>query len=183
MVAEKELNLAIKPIIMFKNPKGIKNVDLSFDSFVKQIDKLSVADIEGIFSQSSVNAISNLYELVKDDLERFSHRLKSSFSKEKCLVIYSTSADKQEKLKLLNSLEEAKNHIRAIFAVNVLNEGWDVLNLYDIVKLDEAKKATIATTSEAQLIGRGARYYPFTYKQEVFYPNKSNNIFKYLVPT
>jgi hypothetical protein len=72
---------------MFKNPKGIKNVDLSFDGFIKIIDKLSVGDIEDVFSQSSIKAISNLYELVKDDLERFIHRLKSSFSKEKCLVI------------------------------------------------------------------------------------------------
>ena len=27
------------------------------------------------------------------------------------------------------------NGIRAIFAVDMLNEGWDVLNLYDIVRL------------------------------------------------
>ena len=172
MVAEKEINLAIKPIIMFKNPKGIKNVDTSFDNFVKQIEKLSVSNISDIFSQSSIKAISSLYELVKDDLERFLNRLKSSFAKEKCLVIYSTSADKEEKLKLLNSLEDVKNPIRAVFAVNVLNEGWDVLNLYDIVKLDEAKKATTATTSEAQLIGRGARYYPFEYKKDDKYKRK-----------
>ena len=158
---------------MFKNPKGIKNVDKSFDDFVKQIDKLSVSNISDIFSKSSTKAISSLYELVKDDVERFLNRLKISFAKEKCLVIYySTSADKEEKLKLLNSLEDVKNPIRAVFAVNVLNEGWDVLNLYDIVKLDEAKKATTATTSEAQLIGRGARYYPFEYKQEDKYKIK-----------
>lgn len=172
MVAEKKLNLAIKPIIMFKNPKGIKSVDSSFDKFVRQIEMLSVSDIDDIFLQSPIKAISSLYELVKDDLARFLDRLKSSFAKEKCLVIYSTSADKEEKLKLLNSLEDVKNPIRAVFAVNVLNEGWDVLNLYDIVKLDEAKKTTIATTSEAQLIGRGARYYPFEYKQEDKYKRK-----------
>ena len=172
MVAEKEINLAIKPIIMFKNPRGVNNVNASFDSFVRQLDKLSVSDINDIFSQSSIKAIKNLHEIVKDDLERFLHRLKSSFAKEKCLVIYSTSEDKEEKLKLLNSLEDVKNPIRAVFAVNVLNEGWDVLNLYDIVKLDEAKKATTATTSEAQLIGRGARYYPFEYKQEDKYKRK-----------
>lgn len=48
----------------------------------------------------------------------------------------------------------------------MLSEGWDVLNLYDIVRLYETRdakhgKAGVTTVSEAQLIGRGARYYPF----------------------
>src|SRR5690606_35977104 len=34
---------------------------------------------------------------------------------------------------LLNTLEEPDNPIRLIFAVAKVNEGWDVLNLYDIV--------------------------------------------------
>ena len=44
-----------------------------------------------------------------------------------------------------------------------LNEGWDVLNLFDIVRLGSAvvKNSSKTTTKEAQLIGRGARYYPF----------------------
>ncbi|MCA1950103.1 MAG: hypothetical protein LDL24_06010, partial [Treponema sp.] len=53
-----------------------------------------------------------------------------------------------------------------IFAVQKLNEGWDVLNLFDIVRCYEARdtgRAKIGSTtmSEAQLIGRGARYFPF----------------------
>src|SRR5690625_2271502 len=64
----------------------------------------------------------------------------------------------------LNSLESPTNLYRVIFAVARLTEGWDVLNLFDIVRLsdDPKTKGTKATTmSEAQLIGRGARYYPF----------------------
>src|SRR5699024_1418305 len=64
----------------------------------------------------------------------------------------------------LNSLESPLNLYRAIFAVARLTEGWDVLNLFDIVRLSDDPKVrgTKATTmSEAQLIGRGARYYPF----------------------
>lgn len=53
----------------------------------------------------------------------------------------------------------------------MLNEGWDVLNLFDIVRLYDTRdskgnrpgKTTIA---EAQLIGRGARYYPFKLDEE-----------------
>lgn len=58
---------------------------------------------------------------------------------------------------------------RAVFAVNKLNEGWDVLNLFDIVRLYETRdgkgnanegsyKPGKTTIEEAQLIGRGARY-------------------------
>lgn len=71
---------------------------------------------------------------------------------------------------LLNSLESKKNEIRAIFAVDKLNEGWDVLNLFDIVRLN--KGAINDTTKEAQLIGRGARYYPFEYGDESKFKRK-----------
>src|SRR5690625_6058371 len=57
----------------------------------------------------------------------------------------------------LNSLESPTNLYRVIFAVARLTEGWDVLNLFDIVRLSDDPKAkgTKATTmSEAQLIGR-----------------------------
>ena len=47
---------------------------------------------------------------------------------------------KKKNAQLLNNLEDPDNPIRAIFAVYKLNEGWDVLNLFDIVKIDEKKK-------------------------------------------
>ena len=61
----------------------------------------------------------------------------------------------------LNSLEDRDNEVRVIFAVDKLNEGWDVLNLFDIVRLYDVKGTAATTTQEAQLIGRGARYWPF----------------------
>ncbi|NJN33179.1 MAG: hypothetical protein HC817_01930 [Saprospiraceae bacterium] len=81
------------------------------------------------------------------------------------------SNDDKEKAKLqiqLNTLESADNPIRAVFAVDKLNEGWDVLNLFDIVRLYETRDAKgnkpgKGTAAEAQLIGRGARYCPFVY--------------------
>ena len=67
---------------------------------------------------------------------------------------------------LVNTLEDSDNRIRAIFAVQKLNEGWDVLNLFDIVRCyttrdAKAGKPGKTTVAEAQLIGRGARYFPF----------------------
>lgn len=176
-VAREYLGKVFKPIVMFKNPKGIKSLDANFESFKRQIETLKVEDIEEIFRLSDIKAIQELKALIKDDIQKLVNDIQYGFSSDKTIVIYSTSADKEEKLKLLNSLENPKNPVRAIFAVNVLNEGWDVLNLFDIVKLDEAKKAATSTTSEAQLIGRGARYFPFEYKDENKYKRKFDRDF------
>lgn len=79
-----------------------------------------------------------------------------------------TEKTDEETEKLLNSLEDKNNHIRAIFTVDRLTEGWDVLNLFDIVRLYQGQNAggttrqtPEATTKEKQLIGRGVRYFPF----------------------
>jgi type III restriction enzyme len=77
---------------------------------------------------------------------------------------------KQRKTRFYSTLEDENNPIRAVFAVQKLNEGWDVLNLFDIVRLYEDRdgkdgKPGKTTLSEAQLIGRGARYYPFALEE------------------
>lgn len=62
----------------------------------------------------------------------------------------------------------------------MLHEGWDVLNLFDIVRLyDERKDGTSVspvTTQEAQLIGRGARYYPFKLNADII--GAENELYK-----
>ncbi|MDK4698351.1 DEAD/DEAH box helicase family protein [Kingella negevensis] len=96
-----------------------------------------------------------------------------------------TNKTKKEKTdenteKLLNNLEAVDNPVRAIFTVDRLTEGWDVLNLFDIVRLYEGQngggsnkksgKTASATVSEKQLIGRGVRYFPFAFEDKQ--PNK-----------
>ncbi len=71
----------------------------------------------------------------------------------------------------VNSLEAPDNEYRAVFAVDKLNEGWDVLNLFDIVRLYDTRDSKAGTggkttMSEAQLIGRGARYCPFRVSED-----------------
>ncbi len=112
----------------------------------------------------------------------FSYSTVASYIKEnfgeRNVIITNSRTNKTQKEKtdgetdrLLNCLEDSSNHIRAIFTVQRLTEGWDVLNLYDIVRLYsgrdtdfKSKKAGSSTTSEVQLIGRGVRYFPFEYK-------------------
>lgn len=79
-----------------------------------------------------------------------------------------TSDNNKENQLLVNFLEDTDNPIRVIFAVDMLNEGWDVLNLFDIVRLYDTRQSSgkagkigAYTIKEAQLIGRGARYCPF----------------------
>ena len=96
--------------------------------------------------------------------------LKNDFSEEKCIVVNSKN-ESEEKQIAVNSLEDESNEYRAVFAVDKLNEGWDVLNLFDIVRLYNTRDAKSGkpgktTMSEAQLIGRGARYCPFQLDQE-----------------
>ena len=93
--------------------------------------------------------------------------IQQNFKFENCLSANNDKEKEANQIKL-NTLENENNPIRAIFAVHKLNEGWDVLNLYDIVRLYEGqntggsnKSVGKSTMAEAQLIGRGARYYPF----------------------
>ncbi|MDX9744322.1 MAG: DEAD/DEAH box helicase family protein [Arcobacteraceae bacterium] len=171
IIANDVLNRVIKPVILFKTVKNTENIDKLYEDFIKLIENLSIKDINEIFEKSTLEAIVKLKEKV-EDINSFISAIKYGFRKDSCLVIHSKIKDKEEKLKYLNSLENPKNPIRAIFAVDILNEGWDVLNLFDIVKLDEAKKTANNTISEAQLIGRGARYFPFEYEENDKYKRK-----------
>ncbi|MHA1471293.1 MAG: DEAD/DEAH box helicase family protein, partial [Candidatus Asgardarchaeia archaeon] len=136
-------------------------------------------DIQKIKSHTNGNVLGrafNYFEKQHISLENLIAELKEEFSEEKCMLLDSNNVNEEKQLKL-NSLEEENNEIRAIFAVNMLNEGWDVLNLFDIVRLYNTRdgswtrdghhyKPGNTTLSEAQLIGRGARYFPFKLKEE-----------------
>lgn len=158
----------LKPVILFKAKKTIKESEANKENFHLQIENLKDSDLETLYSSTNVALIKKAFDFLyakgytDNDLVRI---LRANFKPENCLSANSDSELEDYQLKL-NSLEDENNPIRAIFAVQKLNEGWDVLNLYDIVRLydgrDSGKNGAGKTTiSEAQLIGRGARYYPF----------------------
>ena len=166
LASEHLINL--KPVILFKAKKTIKESEQNKTNFHHLIDDLSEVTIENIRSTSTVTVIQKAFRFF--DTKNISstsiaQRIKSNFKPENCI-----SANNDEEAELnqirLNTLEDENNPIRAIFAVQKLNEGWDVLNLFDIVRLYETRdskdgKVGATTLSEAQLIGRGARYFPF----------------------
>ncbi|MDD3324141.1 MAG: DEAD/DEAH box helicase family protein [Sulfurospirillaceae bacterium] len=178
IIAEKH-GIALKPVVMFKN-KSTKQADENYALFCTLIEKLEPKHIEHILEHSKhVSIIAKMKETLLHAND-FTARLKHAFYKDKTVLIYGTSADKEATLKNLNEMEAPYNHIRAIFAVEILNEGWDVLNLFDIVKLDEAPHSkNKTTTKEAQLIGRGARYYPFSLEGDERYKRKFDNDLKH----
>jgi type III restriction enzyme len=175
-------------------------------------------DENGFFpDQNYLFMAFSYYEKNDKNFSNLIRKIKLNFASNKCLNVndYTFNGEKQNlsnfkkeqsetirQENILNSLENNNNEIRVIFAVNKLNEGWDVLNLYDIVRLydtrdskdNEAGKTTIAeaygtthnhtsrdneagktTIAEAQLIGRGARYYPFRHNSDNKYKRKFDN--------
>jgi len=169
-IAEK-YKLQLKPVLLFKS-KSIKESKENYDGFLAKIKILSSKDLEEIRSRVKATDLEKAFIYFQRENIAFDNLIKElqeDFSEEKCMLLDSENVDEEKQLKL-NSLERKNNEIRAIFAVNMLNEGWDVLNLFDIVRLYDTRdgdwvhgkyKPGNTTMGEAQLIGRGARYFPF----------------------
>lgn len=164
--------LSIKPVVLFKSAKIADSKDFMAD-FIGEIKNLSGARLTAIRSIGN-NEIAESAFLYFDNngisMEQLSAELRDDFSEEHCVSV-NDDKDATQKQLLLNSLEDADNPYRAIFEVKKLDEGWDVLNLFDIVRLYETKqskseKPGSSTIAEAQLIGRGARYCPFRFDEE-----------------
>ncbi|MGE1118324.1 DEAD/DEAH box helicase family protein [Bacillus altitudinis] len=169
----REIDVELKPVIMFKSQK-IALSKAARDSFFNILENLSVESLKKrVERELSINkGERNVWEDMFDyynnaDLTKVIRDLREDFSHDTVLTVDTQEIFSERDALLLNTLEDLNNPIRAIFAVAKLNEGWDVLNLYDIVRLSESASSTKnATDSEAQLIGRGARYFPFKYEGE-----------------
>ena len=175
MISQYRLEIAskyginLKPVLLFKS-KTIKESNKNHESFNVLIEKITEKDIENLFFILSkcrnISIFNQVYEFFNTD--DFSHRfikdrLKICFSKDK--IINANSDNDVKNLQIyLNTLEDRNNRFRVVFAVDKLNEGWDVLNLFDIVKLYETPSVVNKppTAKEIQLIGRGARLYPYS---------------------
>ncbi|GAG04220.1 unnamed protein product, partial [marine sediment metagenome] len=138
------------------------------NNFHTLIDNIRASDIEQIRRKSDIDLVNRAFRFFRENNitnAQLAARLKAEFDQSRCISV-NEEKEKEDQQILLNSLEDRDNGIRAIFAVQKLNEGWDVLNLFDIVRCyttrdSKAGKPGKTTISEAQLIGRGARYFPF----------------------
>ena len=187
-----------KPVILFKAQNTIQQSYENYTAFNNLIANLQIEQLEKVIhimeNTSNINDLANENHILPKSVKYLKQQfntlqllsiLQDKFKIDNIININDEYNEKNQKNtalskkedkklseknnKLINSLELPENNIRVIFAVNKLNEGWDVLNLYDIVRLyntrDSSYKEGLSpgktTMQEAQLIGRGARYYPF----------------------
>ena len=185
--------IRLKPVILFKAQKTIQQNKDTKKAFHNMIENLSDKDIMRIRDKSHLPVMNKAFAFFESQgisPSELTKRLREEFQPNRCLSVNEES-EKERYQMLLNTLEDEDNLIRAIFAVEKLNEGWDVLNLFDIVRCYETKeldrgsskgldreseggKIGKTTMKEAQLIGRGARYFPFLMPSNVM-PSKGEN--------
>ncbi|QCZ36711.1 DEAD/DEAH box helicase family protein [Mycoplasma nasistruthionis] len=175
-----DLKLNKKPVVMLKSQK-ISESETFYEHFFKKIKELTTDELLEL-ENSEIPTLKSAIQYFKakdETLETLKHSIQDSFTTNNSIIINGSTDNNKEKQLLVNSLEDLDNPIRLVFSVDMLNEGWDVLNLYDIVRLYDTRqggKSTVApyTIKEAQLIGRGARYYPFIIEDD----SEEENIFK-----
>jgi type III restriction enzyme len=165
--------IALKPVILFKAQRTIEQSKENKAAFHHLIEGISARQIAGI-RKSDIPVVRRAFRFFDEtgiSDGQLAERIKREFHPDFCLSVNEESEKERHQI-LLNTLEDKTNRVRAIFAVQKLNEGWDVLNLFDIVRCYEARDTGRARTgsttlSEAQLIGRGARYFPFVLPESI----------------
>jgi len=187
LLAEREMGIDLKPIVLIKSVK-ISQSEEDREFFDSVISSLRPDDLKRLLELGKEHA-NREHEILKDmfawlsepkngmvttgdwdGLHKFVNEIRASFAHDNTLIY---NSQKKEKADLLPLLDSPRNTIRAIFSVNALNEGWDVLSLYDIIHFDisESKKVSL---QDIQLIGRGARYFPYELPKEYIPDDKSN---------
>lgn len=169
-----------KPVILFKS-NTIKKSNDTNEQFFSMISNLTAESLQDFIQSKNRSTQSEALSLaykywLKQDFGETVAELKRDF--QEFTTINANDSGKKDILdnesvaQKLNTLESPDNPIRSVFAVAKLSEGWDVLNLYDIVRIGENNIKPNDTNAEAQLIGRGARYNPFIYKGKKSYARR-----------
>nr|WP_321316019.1 DEAD/DEAH box helicase family protein [uncultured Ligilactobacillus sp.] len=160
-----------KPVILFKSNTVAQSKEIN-EKFLSMIDGLSAETLQQFIQRQNRSTQSEALGLtykywLNQDFATTVTELKRDFNKFTTINANDSGTkdilDDETVSGKLNSLENSNNPIRSVFAVAKLSEGWDVLNLYDIVRIGEKNINQKETNAEAQLIGRGARYNPFLY--------------------
>lgn len=168
----KQVNIEdFKPVILFKSNKieASREAQRQFLDIINQltVDSLSIF-INAQLKTTQSSTLRLVYEFFSSfDLGSLVRELQRDFKALNTINVNDSTktgiVEDTNSFHNLNTLEDPNNPFRVIFAVAKLSEGWDVLNLYDIVRIGEHTNTLGQTNSEAQLIGRGARYNPFTF--------------------
>lgn len=190
LYAKYEMKLDFSPIVLIKSTKIAQSVE-DREFFHKVINSLEIQDFEHLQEigkneqlrldgQDKFSLIANMFAWIKNNLSSpkdstgllaFISEIKLHFAEHHSMIY--NSKEKQNADKLLQ-LDTPYNAMRAIFSVNALNEGWDVLGLYDIIHFDISANKKVSL-QDIQLIGRGARLKPYDLPKS--YHKQDNNLF------
>lgn len=161
-----DIGIFCKPVVLLKSNR-ISDSKKFYEEFFEYLAYLSPDEIRQVMSGRLIEEAISYFEAKDASLGGLIQALQQEFSRENSIIMNEKSDNNVSKQFAVNSLEDRNNQFRIIFTVEMLNEGWDVLNLFDIVRLYETRQGGKAgkpsnyTIKEAQLIGRGARYFPF----------------------
>lgn len=156
------VGVEIHPVILVKS-RRIADSEADREFFHSVISDLSPRDFDKLrqTENDENHLISNIFgELSarRISIEQFIADIRHDFSDD-YTIIYNSK--EKTNASCLTGLDSSKNLIRAIFSVNALNEWWDVLSLFDIIHFDIGADKKVSL-QDIQLIGRGARYCPFS---------------------
>lgn len=160
-----------KPVVLLKSQR-IDDSKAFYDEFFQRLQRLTESEILDMATDGLMKQAIGYFQEKEPSLRSLRSSIQQGFAEENAIIMNGSTDNSTEKQLAVNSLEDHSNPYRIIFTVDMLNEGWDVLNLYDIVRLYETRQGGKAgkpgayTIKEAQLIGRGARYFPFLLENE-----------------
>ena len=180
LYAERTMQVRINPIVLIKSTT-IKQSYEDKAFFHQVIGSLKAEDLNYLKDMANRqqdlfdnNMIKQMFSWLADKRSGFMGvtglvgYIRERFAENNTLIYNNKSKERADLLPLLDS---PKNTIRAIFSVNALNEGWDVLSLYDIIHFDISANKKVSL-QDIQLIGRGARLYPYDLPKN--YKNEDN---------
>ena len=121
----------VKPTILLKS-QSINENKKFYERFVDFISKeFSESDIEFVRSQTKDIEISDkMFTYYSENGitdEILVTELKQAFSEEHLIIMDSKDSNLSEKYKVVNDLENRRNPYRMIFTVDMLNEGFEVI--------------------------------------------------------
>src|SRR5699024_3649724 len=141
----------MKPVIMFKSQRVAASNE-AHEQFNDLVNTLTVESLKTFLERQSQIAsdddsetltLAHDYYRQHDDLSTIVRDIKREMSPSRIINANDTSQSgilEKGHYEALNSLESPSNLYRVIFAVARLTEGWDVLNLFDIVRLSDDPK-------------------------------------------
>ncbi|ELA08233.1 Type III site-specific deoxyribonuclease [Moraxella macacae 0408225] len=167
LYAKYTMNEIFNPIVLIKSAKINQSID-DRTCFHQVINSLQLKDFEHLrkIDKQENPLIASMFAWIAENLSSqkdhtgllaFISSIKMHFAEHNSMVYNSENKQNADKL---SQLDMPNNTMRAIFAVNALNEGWDVLGLFDIIHFDISAKKK-AEARDIQLIGRGARLKPY----------------------